>query len=278
MDEVSSHPVFALNHIAAPKLSPRRLFQLAQSLGLGAVEIRNDLDGNAIADGTPAGELRALAAAAGQRIATINALQRFNDWTAARAREAIELADYAHAAGVAALVLVPVNDGSGRRDGERQANLRTALSALKPILEARGILGFVEPLGFETSSLRSKREVVEAIEAAGAQERFRLVHDTFHHCLAGEPALFAAMTGLVHISGVTDPGVAVEGMRDPHRVLVDARDRLGTLDQMRALIGQGYRGLFSFEPFAPEVQALDDPAAAISASMESIGASLARGA
>jgi len=274
MSDTISHPIFAINHIAAPNMTPGEFFQLAKSLGLSDVEIRNDLDGNAIIDGTPAAEVRAAAAEAGVRIATINALQRFNEWTPEREREAIELADYARDVGASALVLVPVNAGSGQADGERQANLRTALTALKPILEQRGLMGFVEPLGFEICSLRSKREAVAAIKAIGGEGRFKLVHDTFHHHLAGEPELFPAMTGLVHISGVTDPDVTVSDMRDPHRVLVDADDRLGNIGQMRALLDQGYKGLFSFEPFAPEVQALDDLAEAISASMDTIKAGL----
>lgn len=274
MTNKSSQPVFAINHMVAPNLSPREFFQLAKSLGLSHVEIRNDLDGNAILNGMPAAEVRALAEQAGVRIATINALQRFNEWSPAREKEAIELADYARDVGAMALVLVPVNDGSGQNDGERQANLRTALKALKPILEQRGLIGFVEPLGFEICSLRSKREAAEAIEAVGGQDRFKLVHDTFHHHLAGEPDLFPALTGLVHISGVTDPDIAVSDMRDPHRVLVDADDRLGNLQQMRDLIEQGYEGLFSFEPFAREVQELENPSEAISASMDTIKAGL----
>jgi 2-keto-myo-inositol isomerase len=274
MTDTISHPVFAINHMVAPSLGIRGFFQLAKSLGLSDVEIRNDLEGNAIIDGTPAAEVRSLAAEAGVHIATINALQRFNEWTPEREQQAIELADYAKEAGAAALVLVPVNDGSGRQDGERQENLRTALKALKPILEARGLIGFVEPLGFEICSLRSKREAAEAIETIGGQGSFKLVHDTFHHHLAGEPELFPALTGLVHISGVTDPEVTVSDMRDPHRVLVDADDRLGNVDQIQALLDQGYTGLFSFEPFAAEVQRLENPSAAISASMDTIKAGL----
>lgn len=267
-------PVFAINHIATPTLRPDAFFELAKKLGLRDVEIRNDLDGNALVDGTPAAEIRAWAESAGVRIATINALQRFNEWTPEREREAVELADYAQAVGATALVLVPVNDGTGQLDGERQENLREALIALKPILESRGLLGFVEPLGFEICSLRSKREAAQAIEAIGGKACFKLVHDTFHHHLAGEPELFPDLTGLVHISGVTDPDVTIDDMRDPHRVLVDQDDRLGNIDQIRALLTQGYKGLFSYEPFAQEVQQLADPASAISASMALIKAGL----
>ena len=124
-------PRFALNHMTAPRFEVGEFFRLARSLGLSEVEIRNDLAGNAILDGTAAATVRALADQAGVTIISINALQRFNEWTAEREREAIELADYAEACGAKALVLVPVNDGSGRANGERQGNLRVALKALQ---------------------------------------------------------------------------------------------------------------------------------------------------
>ncbi|WP_406872453.1 TIM barrel protein [Aminobacter sp. P9b] len=263
---------FALNHMAAPELSIERFFALAKSLGITSVEIRNDLAGNAIIDGTPASAVRALAVENGISITSINALQRFNEWNATREAEAIELADYARDVGAQALVLVPVNDGTGQADGERQRNLRTALAALKAILGDRGVRGLVEPLGFEICSLRSKREAAEAIEDVDGTAAFRMVHDTFHHHLAGEPDIFPGMTGLVHISGVDDPTVTVPDMRDPHRVLVDAGDRLDNVGQIRALIAGGYRGLLSFEPFSPVVQKLADPRTALAESIEFIRA------
>jgi 2-keto-myo-inositol isomerase len=267
-------PRFALNHMAAPRLAPADFFALATSLGLDEVEIRNDLAGNAILDGTPAQAIAELARHAGVTILSINALQRFNEWTPARESEAVALADYARACGARALVLVPVNDGSGRANGERQGNLRVALKALKPILADHGLTGLVEPLGFDICSLRSKTEAAEAIAAIGGS--FKLVHDTFHHHLAGEAAFFPAQTGLVHISGVSDPNVSVSEMRDPHRVLVGGQDRLGNLAQIRALLAGGYDGPFSFEPFSPAVQALADPAAGIGGSIAFIRAGLLR--
>ena len=249
-------------------------FALARSLGLSEVEIRNDLAGNAIQDGTPPEDVRRMAETAGLSIVSINALQRFNEWTADREREAIELADYAKACGAKALVLVPVNDGSGRANGERQGNLRVALKALKAILGERGLIGLVEPLGFETCSLRSKKEAADAIGAVGARDSFRLVHDTFHHHLAGEGSIFPGLTGLVHISGVVDASVSVSEMRDPHRVLVDRHDRLGNIDQIRMLLAAGYAGPLSFEPFAVSVHELVRPAEAVRASMDFVKAAL----
>ncbi len=259
---------FALNHMAAPSLAIDDFFALARSLGIDAVEIRNDLSGNAILDGTHPEMIRQAAARHGVTIISINALQRFNEWNATRAAEAQELMDYAGASGARALVLVPKNDGTGCADGERQANLRRSLAALKPMLEEAGIIGLVEPLGFEICSLRSKTEAAEAIRELGAESTFRLVHDTFHHHLAGEAATFPDLTGLVHISGVDDAAVSVADMRDSHRVLVNADDLLDNAGQLRALLQAGYTGPFSFEPFAAEVHALKDPAGALRASME----------
>ncbi|MBY5446090.1 TIM barrel protein [Rhizobium leguminosarum] len=259
---------FALNHMAAPSLAIGDFFALARSLGIDAVEIRNDLSGNAILDGTKPEVIKEAAAEHGLTIISINALQRFNEWNATRAAEARELIDYAGVSGAKALVLVPKNDGTGCADGERKASLRQALAALKPMLEEAGIIGLVEPLGFEICSLRSKTEAAEAIRELGAESTFRLVHDTFHHHLAGEAAIFPELAGLVHISGVSDPSVSVGDMRDSHRVLVGDDDRLDNAGQIRALLQAGYQGPFSFEPFAAEVHADKDPAGALRASMD----------
>lgn len=267
-------PRFALNHMCAPRLPVADFFALARGLGIDTVEIRNDLKGRAILDGTPADAVRAAAGEAGVRIATINALQKFNHWDDAREAEAIALADYAAAAGAQALVLVPANDGTRLAAEERAVDLRRALAALAPILAARGLGGLVEPLGFATCSLRLKAEAVEAIAATATGAVFRLVHDTFHHRVAGETETFPAMTGLVHVSGVTETEVAIADLRDAHRVLVDAGDRLDNIGQIAGLSRAGYRGVFSFEPFAASVHAAPDPAVDLKASMALIEARL----
>lgn len=264
---------FALNHMVAPQLGLAEFFALARNLGIREVEIRNDISGKPILDGTKHGVVRTSAESAGLTIITINALQRFNQWNSEREREAIALADYARDCRSNAIILVPVNDGSGRAEGERQRNVLAALKGLKPILADRGVVGYVEPLGFEVCSLRRKSEAAEAIDAAGGN--FRLVHDTFHHFLAGEDAIFPGLTGLVHVSGVEDPRVAVSDMRDPHRVLVGPADRIGNIEQVRGLRRGGYNGPLSFEPFAEELRTLRDPARAIGDSMNFIRAQLA---
>lgn len=252
---------FALNHITTPALSVEDFFALARRLGITEVEIRNDTP-DVVGSVAPEA-VKDAAAKAGVTLISINALYPFNVWSGDLPARAVALADYAQAAGAQALVMCPINDGTP----VARADLVTALTAMAPILRDRGLTGLVEPLGFPISSLRTKAEAAAAIDEAGGADVYRLVHDTFHHTLAGETEVFPERTGIVHISGVVDPGVAVDAMLDPHRVLVDAADRLENLPQIRRLLALGFDGPFSFEPFAPEVQALADPEAALRASM-----------
>jgi 2-keto-myo-inositol isomerase len=267
---------YALNHIVAPYKSFGEFAELATALGLDQIEIRNDLPGVAISDGTPPARIREQAEAAGVRILSINALQRFNHWNEERAREAARLAGHAQGCGAPALVLCPVNDAAYRvSDKERLNGLRRALRALAPILAEADIVGLVEPLGFPESSLRLKAEAVEVIEDLGLGDRFRLVHDTFHHYLAGEPRMFPEWTGLVHISGVEDASLPLTALRDEHRVLVGANDLSDALLQILALM-EGYSGAYSFEPFAASVHGAHDIAGALEASMHWIDREIAR--
>lgn len=265
---MSSSRDFALNHIATPKLRIAAFIDLARGLGIDQVEIRNDLPGVEIADGTDPGEVRAAAQAGGVTILTINALYPFDVWNAELADKAERLAAYAAACGARALVLCPLNSTEDARSpSERAANLRTSLKALLPILEKHGLMGLVEPLGFEECSLRTKRGAIDAIDAVGGAARFMVLHDTFHHYLAGEQEYFPECTGLVHISGVEDTSLAMNAIRDAHRVLVGPKDLMDNPGQIRALRAGGYAGPFSFEPFAESVHQLSDPAGALRDSM-----------
>lgn len=253
---------FAINHITVPGKGLEAFFDLAKSIGLDRVEIRNDMP-DVVANHTP-GDVRSAAEMAGVKIITINALYPFNCWSAELESKANRLADYALACGVEAIVMCPLNEGRAVPD----ADLALSLKNLKPILKARQLVGLVEPLGFVRSSLRTKRAAVNAIDEVGGWDTFRLVHDTFHHHLASESELFPARTGLVHISGVTDPAIAIDDLSDDDRVLVDDRDRLDNIAQMRALIEGGYKGLISLEAFSPSVHALTEPGPAVKKSLD----------
>jgi 2-keto-myo-inositol isomerase len=259
---------FAINHITAPKLPLDEFFALARPLGITEVEIRNDLPD--IVGTVKPETVRQAAEAAGVTIISINALYPFNVWTGDVPQRALALADYAAASGAKALVMCPLNDGTKVSFDD----LVSALKEMKPILADRGLTGLVEPLGFPISSLRTKREAVAAIDAAGGDGVYKLVHDTFHHHLADETEFFPERTGLVHISGVIDPTVAVDDMLDAHRVLVDAEDRLENVAQIKTLIAAGFDGPYSFEPFAEEVHALADPETAVRESIAYINGKL----
>ena len=245
---------FSLNHRVAPAAPLGAFFDLAVSLGISHVEIRNELPGVAIADGTPPEAVKEAAEARGLTLLTINALYPFNIWTSERAEQARTLIAYAAGCGAKGVVMCPLNDASYRASAsERSVGLREALKQLGPILRHSGIVGLIEPLGFPGCSLRTKRDALDAIDAVESGDVFRLVHDTFHHHVAGEAEMFPQRTGLVHISGVDDLAVAREDMKDAHRVLVDAADRLDNLGQIRKLVAEGYTGPLSFEPFADSV-------------------------
>jgi 2-keto-myo-inositol isomerase len=131
---------------------------------------------------------------------------------------------------------------------------------LVPVFEKEGVQLNLEPHpedSCETLHLRYKEEAIEAIETVNGVDAF-VVHDTFHHHYAGETKIFPRMTGLVHISGVVDATATVGTMRDPHRVLVGADDRIGNLEQLRALRAGGCERPAPFEPFATSVHASPD--------------------
>ncbi len=265
----------ALNHMTVARKSFAELLDIAAGLGCVGVEVRNDLP-QPLFDGLAPEAAGEMASAKGLRLLALAEVKRFNDWSSDKTAEALALMKIARAAGAEAVSLIPRNDGQGMGNGERQANLRVALKELKPMLEDHGLVGLVEPLGFEICALRYKSEAVEAIVSLGARDRFMLVHDTFHHTLANGGPMFPEHTGIVHISGVADPSVAVSDMTDAHRVLVDGRDRLGNVEQIQALKAAGYSGPVSFEAFAPETHALPDPAAEIARSFAFIRSRLAQ--
>ncbi|MDD7971890.1 TIM barrel protein [Roseinatronobacter alkalisoli] len=267
---------FALNQMTAPHLQFAGFLDLARDLGCMGVELRNDMGAlnRPLFDGLAPEQAGEMVRARGLRFLGLSQVYPFNSWNDDRAAEVVSLIDTAKRAGAETISLIPRNDGTGGAEGERQANLRVALKECYPMLGAADMIALVEPLGFVRSSLRSKTELVEMIAALDMADRVRIVHDTFHHTLAGGGALHAAQTGIVHISAVVDPALPVEQMEDEHRVLIDSRDRLGNIDQIAALLAAGYDGVFSYECFSPETQALADPLTALRQSFDFISARL----
>ena len=264
---------FAINHITAPRLRWSELLDLSSVLGCVGVELRNDLS-TPLFSGDDPRDVAQTARDAGLRILGLGQVYPFNQWSNAVQKDISALISLAKACGAETISLIPQNDGHATGSGERQANLRAALQEIRPMLIDANIAALVEPLGFERASLRHKAEAVDAIEAIDGQNEFKIVHDTFHHFLAGEREVFPEWTGIVHISGVTDRSVSPGQMEDEHRFLVGADDRLDNIGQLRALQAAGYRGPVSIEAFSPNVQSVDDPAPNLAASIEFIKAQL----
>lgn len=266
---------FVLNHMTVPRLRHDALLDLAKRLGCIGVELRNDLPGPLFGGDAPE-QVAAKADEAGLRVVGLSEVYPFNAWSDEVRAKVETLIETAVRCGAETISLIPRNDGQGLGEGERQANLRLALREIKPLLEAHDMVALIEPLGFLTSSLRDKQEAVDAIESLGAGDCYKLVHDTFHHYLAGGGPLFAEYTGIAHVSGVVDPRLATSQMRDEHRILVDDEDRLGNVTQLARLRAAGYGGPVSFEVFSPVVHRLSDPETALAASIAYIENQLAR--
>lgn len=250
---------FALNHMTVPSFSMEQLCDLGRGLGLSGVELRNDLDRPDFE-----GEIEAVGANTDLSVFALAEVNAFNSFDESAFNSAVALMDFAVMCGAQGIALIPQVGGVVSPDG-----LAAAIEALGPDLKARGLLGLIEPIGFQHSTLRGKAEVVAAIDRSPFADQFGLIHDTFHHFLTDGDAIYPAHTKLVHISGVTAQ-VAKADMQDAHRVLVDADDRLGNVTQISELLRGGYVGPFSFEAFSPDVHADIDRKASLSRSIRFI--------
>ena len=265
---------FAINHMSLANASYLSMLDSASALGCVGVEVRCDLTRSLFDGDTPSGAAAA-AKSRNLRILSLAEIGAFDDYSQAKHDEAEQLMQIAVACGAEAIALIPRNDGFICSDDEREHNLTLALAEYKPLLEVHGLVGLIEPLGFTTSSLRSKTTAVAAIDDLQANHCYKLVHDTFHHFLAGEEIFFPEHTGLVHMSGVTDSSLAVARMQDAHRVFVDEFDRLDNIGQIEKLHAMGYQGPVSMEAFSPQVHTLKEPNVALSRSFNYIASSLA---
>jgi len=222
---------FALNQLAVPGLPLADFLDLAVAIKGECIELNTPIEG-----GLPPDRVSELCRRKGLRVLSLGVLSSFDVWSDARRAQALKLAADARDCGAEALVLRPLNDlADPRSRAERVRGLRTALTALAPLLREYGLLGFVEPLGFESSALRHKRDAVEAIKGIGGLDVFRLVHDTVHHRLAGEQAFFPELTGVVRAPGGEAPRLAPDDLAD-------------AAGQIHRLLASGFRGPFSFGP------------------------------
>lgn len=246
---------FAMNRTCAPQLSLADFLDLVGGAGVSVVEIRNDIEGREFMDGTEPSAILAHLQSANINVASVNALQRFNDWSKQRETEARTLFGYAARLGAPGVVLCPVHNlDHGLTKTEAEKKLREGLRHLRPILLDLGIKGYVEPLGMRGSTLKKQSMAVSAIGDVDGWDAYELCFDTFQFFRCGDTELFPQHIGLAHMSGIARPDLSPVELTEPDRVLIEDFDRVDNIGQLRALRDSGYEGFVSMEPFNPGVQ------------------------
>lgn len=250
---------FCINRKIAPNLDLEQFFSLVKKCGLNKVELRNDMPSGKVTDNLSNDQLNALAEKYGIEIVTINALGMFNllDDQAALLKNAEALLSQAQAIRSQALVLCPhCSAGDNRSEEQKKTDTLAALKLLAPLFSQYGVQGYVEPLGFGISSLRSSLLTQSLIRDSGAP--YKIVLDTFHHYLSDvtQPEFDAQIQidgiGLVHLSGVEDRR-AKSALSDEERIMLSDKDRLESKKQVQDLERLGYTGIYAFEPFSSQL-------------------------
>ncbi|CAI1174992.1 Predicted sugar epimerase [Serratia liquefaciens] len=250
---------FCINRKIAPNLDLEQFFSLVKKCGLNKVELRNDMPSGKVTDNLSNDQLNALAEKYGIEIVTINALGMFNllDDQAALLKNAEALLSQAQAIRSKALVLCPhCSAGDNRSEEQKKTDTLAALKLLAPLFRQYGVQGYVEPLGFGISSLRSSLLTQSLIRDSGAP--YKIVLDTFHHYLSDvtQPEFDAQIQidgiGLVHLSGVEDLRAKSE-LSDEERIMLSDKDRLESKKQVQDLERLGYTGIYAFEPFSSQL-------------------------
>ncbi|CAI1123556.1 Predicted sugar epimerase [Serratia liquefaciens] len=250
---------FCINRKIAPNLDLEQFFSLVKKCGLNKVELRNDMPSGKVTDNLSNDQLNALAEKYGIEIVTINALGMFNllDDQAALLKNAEALLSQAQAIRSKALVLCPhCSAGDNRSEEQKKTDTLAALKLLAPLFRQYGVQGYVEPLGFGISSLRSSLLTQSLIRDSGAP--YKIVLDTFHHYLSDvtQPEFDAQIQidgiGLVHLSGVEDLR-AKSALSDEERIMLSDKDRLESKKQVQDLEHLGYTGIYAFEPFSSQL-------------------------
>jgi 2-keto-myo-inositol isomerase len=239
----------ALNQRTLRHLTFADFLDAAQQLECVGIEPRNDL-GRPIFDGIDPIVAGQMARERGLRLLGLSEVYGFNVWDDQRAAQIAVLIEIAVAAGAETISLIPTVDDRPTRP------LRAVMRDILSMVDGSSVIPLIEPIGFESSSLRHKAELVEAINAVGGP--FKLIHDTFQHSIAGEREIFAPYTQIVHISGISVPEVRLDATQDAHRVLIDAQDRCESIAQISAFLEAGYGGAFSFESTEPTLSAAPD--------------------
>jgi 2-keto-myo-inositol isomerase len=255
---MSKTDLLCLNRVIKPQIPLEEFLKFTADLGIRYVEVRNDFTEKGVLDGLSEAALQMAFNKTGIKALTINALYPFEDVSVLKGNtERLQgLIAEAKRINCPQIVLCPLNDASDKRSPVQRADeLVTALNAYAPLFAEAGMIGLVEPLGFEICSLRTKKTALEGIAACDYPESYQLLHDTFHHYLSGETELFPKQTAIIHVSGVL-AGKAKGAIRDADRILVTKDDVMDNRGQVAALLDGQCRAPISYEPFSPQVREL----------------------
>ena len=247
LKKMKKNITFSLNQMIMPNSSFDDFISFAKKMNIKKIEIRNDIKTNLFKENEPL-KLKNFCEEHSIEILTINALQKFNIWNDERQKEFIELCNYTHRAGIWAIVLCPLNDGSVIFEEEQKKLLENSLINIANILNDYDLICLIEPLGFKQSSLRNKSMALDVISNIKTN-KLKILHDTFHHAISDENNFYINHTGLVHFSGVSDKYSNIE-LTDDHRSTIEKNDILKNIDQIQKFIDSNYQGCFSFEPFS----------------------------
>ena len=255
---MSASDLLCVNRIIKPQIPLGEFLKFTADLGIKYVELRNDFTDKGILDGLPDAGLEKAFKDNGIQALTINALYPFEDVKVLN--ENIEklkgLIAEARRINCPQIVLCPFNDASDKRNATQRADeLVTALNAYGPLFAEAKMIGLIEPLGFEISSLRTKKTALEGIARCNYPQSYRLLHDTFHHYLSGETEFFPKETALVHVSGLL-AGKTKAATTDEDRILVTKDDIMDNRGQIAALLEGGCTPPISYEPFSSQVRHL----------------------
>src|SRR6266403_5803476 len=255
---MSRTDLLCLNRVIKPQIPLEEFLQFTADLGIKYVEVRNDFTNKGVLDGLSDAALQMSFKETGVKALTINALYPFEDVKVLK--ENIEklkdLIAEAKRIDCPQIVLCPLNDANDKRSPAQRADeLATALNAYGPLFSEAKMMGLIEPLGFATCSLRTKKAALEAIAKCDYPESYKLLHDSFHHYLSGEIEFFPKETAIVHVSGLL-AFMTEAATTDEDRILVTKDDIMDNRGQVAALLKAGCTAPISYEPFSSQVRGL----------------------
>lgn len=259
---------FCINRKSAPGLDLKDFINMVADLNIKYIELRNDItgkvDNSTILDGYRPEEIKQLLDEKNIQVVDINAQGNMDlaenlEENLQSLNEMIDIGKVLH---VKNILFCPVRDANDKRTSvERRQGAINNMKAYSKLLKENGMGGLLEPLGFMDSSLRTPWLAQDIIKAAKA-DNFKLVADNFHYYLAEvtredfETKVDPNMVGLVHLSSVVNQKPREE-LGDADRVLVTKNDIMKALNHVKMFEESTYNGLYSFEPFSPDLYKWD---------------------